>query len=396
MLRYHSRHEMWLAVNLFDLATVLIAIVFALWGFQQGAITGFFSLAGFALGALVAVQIALHVVPGGARSAYVSLIALVLAAGIGTFAAEIVGSAAARLSSMIPGAGLQLANGMLGGAIFVVLALSLAWLLAAAALRSPVTTQLRSEVQKSAILRALNKIVPPSRELLNALGRIDPLPELAGPSAPVGAPDPKALSDPDVRGAGASVVRILGTACGLGVEGSGWVVSPRMVVTNAHVISGQSDTTVQQDGNGFRLPARAVTLDVRNDLALLYVPDLDRPALRLVEEPEVGAKTVILGYPRNGPFDARPARVGPTRTVASRDAYGRGPVPRTITAFRGVVRQGNSGGPLVDTAGRVQGTIFAATVGGRQRGGYSVPPEIIRAATRRANPSITVSTGPCS
>lgn len=372
-----------------------MALVFALWGFQQGAITGFFSLAGFALGALVAVQLAPHVVPGGARSAYVSLIALVLAAGIGTFAAEIVGSAAARLSEMIP-APLQLANGILGGAMFVVLALSLAWLLGAAALRSPVTTQLRSGVQQSAILRELNKIVHPSRELLNALGRIDPLPELAGPSARVGAPDSKSLSDPEVRAAGTSVVRVLGTACGLGVEGSGWVVSPRMVVTNAHVISGQSDTTVQQDGNGFRLPARAVAFDVRNDLALLHVPDLDRPALPLTEQPAVGAKAVILGYPRNGPFAARAARIGPTRTVASRDAYGRGPTPRTITAFRGLVRQGNSGGPLVDTNGRVQGTIFAATVGGRQRGGYSVPPVLIRAATQQANPNITVSTGPCS
>jgi S1-C subfamily serine protease len=110
----------------------------------------------------------------------------------------------------------------------------------------------------------------------------------------------------------------------------------------------------------------------------------------------VGTSGAILGYPENGPFTITPGRLGRTSTVISQDAYGRGPIRRTITALRGKVRSGDSGGPMVDGAGRVVTTVFAATVGGGPAGGYGVPDTIVRDALDSLNPSRSVSTGSCA
>jgi S1-C subfamily serine protease len=188
------------------------------------------------------------------------------------------------------------------------------------------------------------------------------------------------------------VVKILGTACGVGVEGSGWVVEPGVVVTNAHVVAGQEDTRVLPGGEEPGLEAQAIAFDSRNDLAILRVGGLDAPALEIAPDPESGTSAAILGYPLNGPYDVRAGRLGATREVVSQDAYGRGPVRREIVALRGAVRSGNSGGPMVDGSGRVVTTIFAATTSG-PRGGYGVPNTVVRDALTRANGP--VSTGPC-
>ena len=182
-------------------------------------------------------------------------------------------------------------------------------------------------------------------------------------------PNSQIARDPQVRaGRPQSVVRVLGTACGLGVQGSGWVAGDGIVVTNAHVVAGQDDTTVQVGGEGDRLDAEAIWFDSRNDLAVLRVPGVSGlPALRLDEGAEVGTSAAILGFPENGPYDVQPGRLGQTETVDTQDAYGRGPVRRRITALRGLVRSGNSGGPMVDGRGRVVTTIFAATRQRRRR-----------------------------
>src|SRR5581483_1287999 len=155
------------------------------------------------------------------------------------------------------------------------------------------------------------------------------------------------------------VVRLLGTACGLGVEGSGWVAAPGVVVTNAHVVAGESDTTVQVGGAGANLPAQALVFDPHDDIAVLRVPGLSVPPLALASNPAAGTAVAILGYPEDGPFRAEPGRIGDTEDVNTQDAYGNGPVTRSITALRGLVRPGNSGGPLVDAQGRVDATVFA-------------------------------------
>jgi S1-C subfamily serine protease len=197
-----------------------------------------------------------------------------------------------------------------------------------------------------------------------------------------------------VQRASQSVVKVLGTACGLGVEGSGWVTTDGLVVTNAHVVAGQSDTTVQLRGTGPRHPATAVAFDDRNDVAVLRVEGLDAPGLTLRASVPAGTSAALLGFPLNGPYDVRATRMGQTRTAISDDAYGNGPVTRLIAPLRGTVRHGNSGGPLVDSAGRVVGTVFASTVGSGSPGGYAVPNEVVRRALDRSGR--TVSTGPCA
>jgi S1-C subfamily serine protease len=191
------------------------------------------------------------------------------------------------------------------------------------------------------------------------------------------------------------VVKILGNACGLGVEGSGWVAGNGLVVTNAHVVAGQEDTRVLVRGREPGLDAVAVSFDARNDLAVLRVEDLDAPALTLARNPRSGTSAAILGFPGNGPYDVRAGRVGQTREVITQDAYGQGPVRRTITSLRGAVRSGNSGGPMVDADGEVVTTVFAATTSG-PRGGFGVPNSIVRAALDRAAASNGVSTGRCT
>jgi S1-C subfamily serine protease len=262
------------------------------------------------------------------------------------------------------------------------------------ALQTPGARQLREPIQRSEILQRLNAVLPPSGPILRALARFDPFPSIRGPAVNVPPPNSKIARDPQVRAAGRSVVRVLGTACGLGVQGSGWVARHGIVVTNAHVVAGQDDTTVQLGGDGPSVDAQAVWYDSKNDLAILRAPGIgDAPALSLHVNAKPGTSAAVLGFPENGPFDVRPARLGQTAVVLTQDSYGRGPVQRTITSLRGLVQHGNSGGPVVDGSGRVVATVFAAATS-RARAGYAVPDSVVRSALGRARGA--VDTGPCA
>jgi S1-C subfamily serine protease len=190
-------------------------------------------------------------------------------------------------------------------------------------------------------------------------------------------------------------VRVVGTACGLGIEGSGWVAGPGLVVTNAHVVAGEDDTTVQPLGTGPTYDAQAVWFDPKNDVAILKSSGISglRPLRQNINAP-TGTSGAVIGYPENGPLDVQPARIGPTITALSQDAYGRGPLRRKITTLRADVRSGNSGGPLVDGNGRVLTTIFASSVSGGERAGYGVPDSVVAEALARAK--APVGTGPCT
>jgi S1-C subfamily serine protease len=253
----------------------------------------------------------------------------------------------------------------------------------------------RREVQQSHILRQLNAVLPPSSGLIDALGRLDPFPRIDGPEARVPAPTAGIARAAGVRAAHGSVVRIIGSACGLGIEGSGWVASPGIVVTNAHVVAGQHDTRVLPRGHAPGIRAQALVFDPHNDIAILRVQGLNEPALSLASDPPAGTSAAILGFPENGPFDVRAGRLGETREVITQDAYGRGPVRRSIVSLRGAVRSGNSGGPMVNAHGDVVATVFAATTSG-PRGGFGVPNAIVRGELRQARHSDGVSTGPCA
>jgi hypothetical protein len=376
-----------------DWIIVALVTLLALFGYGQGFLVGALSLAGFAAGAFLGSRFGPELLADGSRSPYAPVFALggaVLVGGLLALGLETIGRAL-RSALVLPGLGVL--DGLLGGVLAGIVGLGLAWVIGAVALQTPGARGLRRDVQKSTILSALYDALPPA-DLLNLLARFDPFPRIEGPSPDVSPPDRGVARDPDVRAAGASVVRITGTACGLGVEGSGWVAGPGVVVTNAHVVAGQDDTVVQVAGAGPRLDADAVAYDPRNDVAVLRVEGLDAPALEVVREPAAGTAGAILGFPQNGPYDVRAARIGATSTVRSQDSYGRGPISRPMTMIRGLVRSGNSGGPVVDRDGRVLTTVFAATVGGPVRGGYGVPNSEVREAIAGARD--VVGTGPCA
>ena len=157
--------------------------------------------------------------------------------------------------------------------------LALVWVVGAVALLLPGQTGVRRAAQRSQILRRLNDTVPP-RRLLNALARIDPIPSIIAPGPAPEPPDPSLIGNARIRAAAESVVRVLGTACGLGLEGTGWIARPGVVVTAAHVVAGENDTVVQALGSNDTLPARAIAFDARNDVAVLRVEGLDVPPPR--------------------------------------------------------------------------------------------------------------------
>jgi S1-C subfamily serine protease len=375
-------------VTLVDWIIVGLVVVAALGGASLGLVWSSLSFAGLAGGAFLGGHyVAPFVLSREAESPYAPLIALASALAC-AFLLEAVGSAAGvavrsrlRASTL---RWLDTAGGLVAGAIS---GLAIVWVLGTVGLNLPGQTDIRRDLQRSVVLRELNSIVSP-RALLNLLARLDPLPTIVGPPLPVEPPDPSILGQPGLRAAAPGVVKIHGTACGLGVSGSGWVAAPGVVVTAAHVVAGQDDTTVLPPLGG-SLSVEAVAFDAHNDVAVLRVPGLRTRSLRLVD-PGPGRPVGILGYPGDGPLDVEPGRVGITATVFTQDAYGR-PSLRTVTSLRGTVRPGNSGGPAVDAAGAVETTVFARTAGG---GGLGVPSSIVRrtlAGARRP-----VSTGPCA
>jgi S1-C subfamily serine protease len=379
-------------VTAIDWIIVLFAAGLAVVGYRQGLLVGLLSLGGFAGGAVLGSRLGPELLSEGSESPYAPVTALlggVLLGGI--VAVTLEGVARTARARWVRGALGTSIDGVGGAVLLGALGLGLAWVFGAVALHTPGARELRSSVQQSAILRELNGLLPPSGPILRVLNRIDPTPQVRGPQARVPPPETGIASDPDVIAAGRSVVRVLGTACGLGVAGSGWVAAPGLVVTNAHVVAGQDDTTVALRG-GTELDATPVRFEPRDDLAVLRVGGLDEPALAL-GRPRRGTAAAVLGYPENGPFSATPARVGRTASVVSEDAYGRGPVTRSMTSFRGKVRSGNSGGPAVGADGRVLTTVFAAQVGEKPPGGLGVPNRVVEAALDRARRP--VDTGPC-
>ena len=371
----------WIAAGVIALA--------ALNGLRYGLVGGVLSLAGIAAGAYFGAKLAPHFL-AGAESPYTPLVALggaiVAAALLQTVGAAAGSAIRTSLFAVPPLRLLDTAGGVVLGAAA---GAAIVWVAGAVALHLPGQRELREQVQRSAILRELNERVPPSR-LLDAIARVDPFLAIPGPEPRVQAPDPALLRSPAVRAARDSVLRVTGSACGLGISGSGWVIAPELVVTNAHVVAGMKDPRVDRRDGAYR-DAIVVAFDPRDDVAILRVPGLSARPLPTVD-PTTGHAVAILGYPENGAFTATPGRIGQTSVVLTEDAYGRGPVQRRITTLRGDIRHGNSGGPAVDVRGRVQTTIFASRVGVEGQG-YGVPTSLVR--EELAGARAAVSTGPC-
>ena len=380
-------------MTIIDWAIIALAAVMAPVGYRQGLLVAGLGLGGFAVGLVIGSRLAPLLLDDGSSSPYAPAIALLGGILVGG-AIAIAGEALAvtirtrwmrgRTSTSVDAIG--------GAAAFVLLALAISWVLGALALNAPALRGLRAEAQSSAILGAVNRVAPPSGSLLQVLNRVGRTPVLSGPSADVRRPDPEIVDDPDVQRAAESVVRVVGTACGLNVSGSGWVGGPGLVVTNAHVIAGQQDTIVITP-SGAELPATPTVYRPGDDLAVLRVDGLAEPPLSLAEDPRSGSNGAVLGYPGEGDFSAIPARLGSTGEVSSQDSYGRGPIEREMTSLRADVMSGNSGGPVVDDEGMVLATIFAATLDSSPLEGLGVPNGAVREALAAAGPQ--VGSGPC-
>jgi S1-C subfamily serine protease len=375
-------------VDLFALAFVALT---ALLGLKKGMIASALSVAGIVGGAFVGARLAPQLLTGGSSSPYTPLAGLAGAA----FGALLLETLAAFVGDMarrgLPLPPLRMLDSIGGFMLGAASGLVLVWVVGASALLIPGQRNLRHAAQKSLVLQQLYAAVPPS-SVLKILARVDPFPSIAGPLAPVAPPDPALLRSLAVKRVAPSVVRVLGTACGLRIAGSGWVAEPSLVVTAAHVVAGEDDTVVTLNRSTHELPATVVAFDQKNDVALLRVPELRARPLPL-RKPSPGDAVAILGYPENGPLTVVPGRLGATSVVLSEDAYGHGPIARTITAVRGSVRHGNSGGPTVDSSGAVETTVFAARLG--SNGGFGVPSGVVRKLLRRDH-SDAVSTGDCA
>jgi uncharacterized membrane protein required for colicin V production len=359
-------------VSTADWIVIVVVAISAFYGISTGFLRGAFSLAGFAFGAYVGARLAPLILSDG--SPYVPVIALggaVLCGMLMRGVAALLAGALRTSIGVIPG--MHFLDRLAGLVLGLVAGVFLCWAIGAVLLYLPGETDLRRSVQRSVILSEINDVVPPER-LLEELERVDPIGVFLGPPAIVAPPEKGIARDPEIARAAKSVVRVTGIACGLGVEGSGWVARPGLVVTNAHVVAGIDTPRVDlPDGGAF--VSSVVAFDATNDLAVLRVQGLHAHALPLAD-PQRSVPVALVGYPQNGPLTRTPARIGGTAEVLSRDAYGRGPVKRQMTTIRGDVEPGSSGGPGVDAQGHVRTTVFARRP--RETGGYGIPSDLVR------------------
>ena len=381
-------------LNVMDLFIALFVVVSVLRGARTGFLAGVFSLVGVVVGASVGSRIAHSLMPDGGNPIYgagITLGSILAFSVLGEVVARSMGGSIRNRLSSPASATL---DGLGGALLGLALSLVLVWAIGVFALQSPPLAGLQPVAQDSQILQTLKERMP-SGLLTRAVADLQPLPKIHGPEPEVAAPEGNIVNDPDVQAASERTLRVTGIACGYGVEGSAWVAGQDLVVTNAHVVAGETATRVQIGGAGPYLPAEVVVFDQRNDIAVLRVEDLGLDPLP-VAAARPGEAAAVIGFPENGGLDIEPARTGTTQRVVSTDAYDNGPVERVVTSFRVYVRPGNSGGPAVDANGRVVSTIFASRTDS-ENSGYGVPSRIVqRHLQAAASRSAPVSTGGCA
>jgi S1-C subfamily serine protease len=395
--------------DLLDLILIVLAAAFAVAGYRQGFIVGMLScigfLAGAAIGATFSPALARFVVHGLAQQALVAIIVVFITAMIGQLVASLVGAAARSRVTWRPAA---MVDSLGGAAVSVVSVLLIAWFIGSAVVNAPFPA-VAKQVRSSEVLRGVGQFMPPAalsmfsdfRHLLDK----SPYTQVFGALGVDGAlnvpqANPAVLSKPAVRRDRNSIVKVRGVAgsCNKRLEGSGFVISPHHVLTDAHVVAGvDQDLSIVGAGGG-KLPATVVLFDPEVDVAVLYVPRLTAPPLRfdtaLVSK---GSNAIVAGYPLNGQFSAVPARVGDEApTVKSLDIYQTKTVYRSLYAVRATVQPGNSGGPLLAPSGLVYGVIFAAATNVQDTGYALTAGQVQHDASAGASSTRAVSTQSCS
>ncbi|MCW2616243.1 MAG: peptidase and chymotrypsin/Hap [Frankiales bacterium] len=390
--------------DLLDVVLVVASLLFAVSGYRQGFVVGVLSFVGFlgggVLGARFAPSIAATGPFEGLSRTLVGLGVVFLAATVGQVLATLIGGALRKRLTWRPA---RQVDAVAGAAVSVVSLLLVAWLVGRAVASSPYEG-LSSQVRRSVVIGTVDDLVPDSgRRLFSSLRRMvdergfpEVFAELQRPElTDVAPPDAALASSPVVRQVRPSVLKITGEAtdCGKRIEGSGFVYAPERVMTNAHVVAGVSRPMVEVGDD--QLPATVVLFDPGRDVAVLAVPGLERPGLAFSEgQAEFGEGAVVLGYPKDGPFRANAARISGDQDATGLDIYGERTIEREIYSLRGLVEQGNSGGPLIDLQGRVLGVIFAAAADDRSIGYALTAQEVAgqAAAGRRATERVSSRT----
>ncbi|MCK9895164.1 MarP family serine protease [Frankia sp. AgB32] len=391
--------------NLLDVVLLAVAVLFAISGYRHGFLVGALSFVGFLGGGVLGAKIAKPFTDLINQQDHGAIIGLLVVLGL-AMAGQILGTALAvamrdRLTWQ-PG---RTVDALAGGVLSALSVLLVAWLLATAVQRSPYTSLARS-VASSRVLAAVDAGMPNQvRDAfadLRQLANGQEFPEVfAGIHSQrivsASPPDPATTTATGVRDAAASIVKIRGVApsCGQRVEGSGFVIAPQRVMTNAHVVAGvRRPTVVLSTGT---LSAEVVLFDPDRDIAVLRVPDLQRPPLRFRSSPAAAEEdpAVIAGYPQDGPYTTVAARVRDHQRARAANIYERGTVVRDIYSVRGQVLPGNSGGPLLAPDGTVLGVVFAAAIGDSDTGYVLSAAEVASSATVGHTAMAAVSTQGC-
>lgn len=391
-------------MNALDVALLVIVVIYAFAGYQQGFLVGSASTVGLLLGGYIGVRVTPLLLDGFDPGLSVSLAALLVVLAC-AFLGQASGSYAGnQLRARVTWRPARVFDAMSGAALSVVAMLLIAWVLGVAASGAQLRA-LNQEVRESVVLGAVDGALPGDSDRIlsafNALVDASRFPRYLEPFArerikPVPAPTAAIASRPGVLLAASSVVKILGaaTSCSRTLEGSGFVYSEGLVMTNAHVVAGVRRPVVRIDDTDYA--AQVVYYDPDVDVAVLSAPDLEVAPLDFDATAESGDMAAVLGYPENGPYDVRPARVREERTLRSPNIYGDAAVYRDTYSLYARVRPGNSGGPLVDVGGDVIGVLFAASVTDANTG-YALTADQVSDAAAAGNAADTsVDTGACA
>lgn len=390
-------------MNSLDLIIVVVLVAYAVSGYLQGFVVNLIATVGLLVGGLVAVAVVPRILSGSTPTLTSSLLALGLvigAAAIGQAIGTYVGS---NLRDGLTWRPLRWVDAVAGSALSIVAVLCAAWALGYSVSGTSIP-YLSASSRDSSILERVDGVMPArATSVLRSFNEVldsNLFPRYIDPFdsediAEVGPPDRKALARPEVQEARDSVVKILGQAkCDRGIEGSGFAYADGRIMTNAHVVAGVQTPTVVLEER--KVPARVVLFDRELDVAVLAVDGLGLEPLDFDTSGKPGQTAAILGFPENGPFDARAARIRDEIRLQSPDIYDRGQVERRTFSVRGLVRSGNSGGPLVSEKGTVLGVIFAASISDKSTGYALTADQVAADARRGARATQPVSTGECA
>ncbi|BBX05612.1 acid resistance serine protease MarP [Mycolicibacterium aichiense] len=386
-----------------DIAVLAVALVAAVSGWRSGALGSLMSFVGVILGAIAGVMLAPHIVShiSSPRAKLFAALFLILAlVVVGEVAGVVLGRA---VRGAIRNRAVRTVDSVIGVAVQLLVVMVAAWLLA-----SPLTSSdqpnLAAATRGSKVLAEVDKYAPewlkavPKR--MSALLRTSGLPDVLQPFGrtpiqAVDAPDASLADSLVVGNARASVVKIRGVApgCQKVLEGTGFVIAPNRVMSNAHVVAGSDSVTVEAEGQTY--DATVVSYDPNEDISILDVPNLPQRPLVFADQPaKSGTDAVVLGYPGGGEFAATPARVRETIELNGPDIYRTTTVNREVYTIRGTVRQGNSGGPMINRAGQVLGVVFGAAVDDNDTGFVLTANEVSRQLAKIGN-TAKVATGAC-